>query len=509
MRKKKDKNVDKNIDKKYEERAHRMVNRWAGIRGPKRENHQPNEKIGIKKQHQENEPIVEFITEKPKKIPIHAKCDVLVVGGGPAGISAALAAKRAGADTILMERFGCFGGVITTVGMETIAWYRYEGCVDSEGIGIEMERRAAQMGGSIKFPYNDSECLDADFFKVVADLLIKESGIRPILHCTAVEAIMDGDKITGIITESKSGRKAIMAKRVIDCTGDADIAHFSGAEYRKTNKDEMMGITTILNAAGIDKKEFMKYIENNPATYKDWSRLWEQETDGKEDNLKSPYLDKEFEKAREQGHIPENTQNLGGSWSSISKAGEATNLNLVHMPGFDGTDVEDLTKASILGREQAMHALTALQKVVPGFQMAKLRNFGMTLGIRDTRKIIGKYNLTNEDVRNQARFKDSIGIFPEFIDGYNILILPTSGRYFQVPYGCLVPKNVDNLLVAGRCVAGDKVSHCAMRNIMACTVTGQGAGVAAAISIKRNETTQDINIESLQKELKNQKVKID
>merc|ERR1711997_130589 len=160
------------------------------------------------------------------------------------------------------------------------------------------------------------------------------------------------------------------------------------------------------------------------------------------------------------------------------------------------------------GREQAMHALTALKSVVPGFSSARLRNFGMTIGTRDSRKIVGRHNLTSEDVRNEAKFDDSIGIFPEFIDGYNILILPTTGRYFQVPYGCLVPPKVDNLLVAGRCVAGDKTSHAAMRNMMACTVTGQGAGVAAAVSIRNNRSTQDIDISVVQEELKRQGVRI-
>ncbi|MEI8326803.1 MAG: FAD-dependent oxidoreductase, partial [Betaproteobacteria bacterium] len=156
----------------------------------------------------------------------------------------------------------------------------------------------------------------------------------------------------------------------------------------------------------------------------------------------------------------------------------------------------------------AVKALTALKGVVPGFENAKLRNFGMTLGVRDSRKIIGQYNLTGEDVRNQARFADSIGIFPEFIDGYNILILPTSGRYFEVPYGCMLPLEVDNLLVAGRCVAGDKVSHAAMRNMMACTVTGQGAGVAAAISIRQQSTTATVDIGLLQAELQRQGVRL-
>jgi hypothetical protein len=155
-----------------------------------------------------------------------------------------------------------------------------------------------------------------------------------------------------------------------------------------------------------------------------------------------------------------------------------------------------------------MHALSALKHTTPGFENAKLRTFGMTIGVRDTRKIVGRYNLKEDDVLGQGRFEDTIGIFPEFVDGYSILTLPVSGRYFQVPYGCLVPEKIDNLLVGGRCVAGDKVSHAAMRNMMACTVSGQGAGVAAAVSIINNQTTQNVDIKIVQEELKKQKVRI-
>merc|ERR1719265_912282 len=232
-------------------------------------------------------------------------------------------------------------------------------------------------------------------------------------------------------------------------------------------KEESLGATAIFNCAGVDKKRFLEYTEQNPATYKDWSRTWQQEGDGsgKEDDLRSPYLDLEFENARKEGLIPDNkhTQNLGGSWSALSDAGEATNLNLVHLRGIDVTNVEHLTKAEMEGREQALYAIKALQTKVKGFEKAKLRNFGMTIGTRDSRKIIGRYNLTGDDVRGQARFNDAVGIFPEFVDGYNVLLLPTTGRYFQVPYGCLVPEKVDNLLVGGRCVAGDKISHAATR----------------------------------------------
>jgi flavin-dependent dehydrogenase len=154
-----------------------------------------------------------------KTTQIADRCDVLVVGGGPAGLSAALGASRAGADTIIIERFGCFGGVITTVGMETMGWYRYEGTTDCEGIGREMEGLAKRLGATRKFAYNDSDCLDAERFKLIADGLIEENGIRPYLHTWVVDVIKDGNKIRGVVTESKSGRQAILAKRVIDCSG--------------------------------------------------------------------------------------------------------------------------------------------------------------------------------------------------------------------------------------------------------------------------------------------------
>ncbi len=493
-------------------RIARMLSRWSGQRLTfSRRNTGEGEVL----QHQppaagELDAAQGVYIEPPKALPILATCEVLVVGAGPAGLSAALAARRAGADVILLERFGCFGGAITTVGMETLAWYRYEGTIESEGIGVEMERRAAAMGGTVKWPYNDSECLDADFFKVVADHLVRESGIRPILHCMAVDVIFEEgtNRLKGLITESKSGRQVVLAQRIIDCTGDADIAHLAGASYRKTPKDKMLGMTTVFNASGVDKQRFLDYTEARPATYADWSRTWQQQTTGKEEALRSPYLDKEFDEARALGVIPQDSTNLGGSWSSLTEAGEANNLNLVHMYGFDPTDVMDLTRAEMQGRSEALQALMALKAVVPGFEKAKLRNFSMTIGVRDSRKIIGRHNLTGDEVRNQAKFADSIGIFPEFIDGYAVLILPSTGRYFEVPYGCMVPLEVDNLLVAGRCVAGDMVSHAAMRNMMACTVTGQGAGVAAAVSIRQNQSTADVDLVDVQAELEKQGVRL-
>ncbi|MCX6034093.1 MAG: FAD-dependent oxidoreductase, partial [Chloroflexi bacterium] len=250
------------------------------------------------------------------------------------------------------------------------------------------------------------------------------------------------------------------------------------------------------------------YVKENPSSYKDWGKNWDIKKGGKDDDLFSPYLEKPFDQAREDGVIPKGLRSIGGTWSTISDSGEATYLNMIQMTNLDGTDVWDLTKAEIDGRYQALQAIKALNRYAPGFQDARLRNYGMTLGVRDTRKIIGRYELTEQDVRNQGRFEDSIGIFPEFIDGYGLLVLPTSGRYFQIPYRILVPQKVKNLLIAGRCVAGDKISHASVRNMMCCTVTGQGAGVAAAVSVKDGVNVGEVNISRLQRALQKQGVRI-
>jgi len=439
-------------------------------------------------------------------IPVMAETDVLVVGSGPGGLSAALAAAREGMNTMLVERFGCFGGNITQAMVESIAWYRHEKTVDANGIGVEFERRAEEMGGRRKEPQSLSQALDADLFKYVADTMVQETDIIPILHCFAVQAIMEDDTIKGIITESKSGRQAILAKRVIDATGDADIAHLTGAPYRQTPKEELMGVSVSFGCSGVDVKRFREYVNEHPSRIGDWDEV--EETTGKEDDLFSPYIEEPFNKAKAAGEIPENAW-IKGTWSSLTDAGESTYMNMVVLNEMDPTDVWDLTWAEMEGRQQVMLAIEALKKYTPGFENARLRTFCSSLGVRESRKIIGAYNITAHDVRHEARFDDSIGIFPEFLDAYGVVIIPTTGRYFQVPYGIILPQKVENLLVAGRCVAGDKISHAATRQMMCCTVTGQGAGIAAAVSLKDKVTCRAVNIAKVQKILKKQGVRIE
>lgn len=435
------------------------------------------------------------IHESARDVPVHASVDVLVVGGGPSGLAAAITAAREGADTMLMERYGCFGGVLTLVGVEGFAWYRHAGTIEGGGLTFEFENRCKDIAGDNPECQSDSQALDAEMFKYVADVLVQEAGVRPLLHCFAVQAIVENGEIRGVIAESKSGRFAILAKRVIDCTGDADVAALAGAPYTKEPRDKLMSVTTMLHCKGVDTARFKEYVANElKPTYKDWGGYWSIETTGKEDDLFSPYFEKPFVEAVRAGVVPqEENVALGGTWSSVTMDGEVTQLNVVFIGKVDCTDVEDLTRAEIAGRRNALYCVEILRKKVPGFENAKLRNFGMTLGTRESRKIDGHYRLTADDVMHEARFDDSVAIFPEFVDGIGYLILPTTGRYYHIPYRSILPKKVDNLLVAGRSICGDRIAHVSFRNMACCVATGQAAGAAAVQSIRDGVPTSRVD----------------
>jgi ribulose 1,5-bisphosphate synthetase/thiazole synthase len=446
--------------------------------------------------------------ERAREIDVVHRTGVLVVGSGPGGLAAALAAARTGVPVTLVERFGCFGGNLTVVGVEGFAWYRHEQTVEANGIGREFEERAKAMGAAVPESQSLSYEIDSEGFKLVADRLVQEAGIHPMLHRLFVAPIMNGDTIAGIIVESKAGREAIFAERVIDATGDADIAHRAGAPTFKTPVEHMQAASVMFHLAGVDKQAFMAGVRADPQTYRDWATgEWEIETSGKEDAMFSPFLAKPFAQAIRDGVIPPHLNTIAGTWGAVHDTGELTYMNLVHLAGCDGTNPDSLTHFEIEGRQQAMLAIEALRRYTPGCTGVRLRNFGMTIGIRDTRKIDAVYNMTEQDVRHQARFDDSVGIYPEFIDGYGILILPTTGRYMHVPYRAMLPKGVKHLLVCGRAIGGDRVSHAATRNMACCAVAGQGAGIAAALSIKAGCDVDQVAMPQLQAELARQGVR--
>ena len=449
------------------------------------------------------------ILEPAREVAVIHRTEVLVVGSGPGGLAAALAAARAGAEVCLVERFGCFGGNITVVGVEGFAWYRHEATVEAGGIGREFEDRAREMGAAVPESQSLSYEIDSEGFKVVADRLVDEAGLHPMLHRTFVAPVMEGDRIAGIVVESKAGREAILARVVIDATGDADVATRAGAPVHKTAPEAMQAASVMFHLAGVDKAAFMAAVRADPQTYRDWSSgEWTVETDGKEDDLFSPFLRKPFQKAIDDGIIPAHLSTIAGTWGAVHDTGELTYMNLVHLAGVDGTDPDSLTRGEIEGRRQAMLAVEALRRYMPGCGGIRLRNFGMTIGIRDTRKIDAVYNLTEADVRHEGRFEDTIGIYPEFIDGYGVLVIPTTGRYMHIPYRSMLPKGVRGLIVAGRAIGGDRIAHAATRNMACCAVAGQGAGVAAALAVRTGRDVADVDLAAVQAELERQGVRI-
>jgi len=457
-----------------------------------------------------------------------AETDVLVVGGGPAGLAAATSAARAGAKTMLVERYGFYGGVITQAIMGSITWYRFAQTVDAGGVCAEIEAKAKAMGGSINLveAVTDPairdiligaaessgllvdgkptyEILRTEMFKAVADALVLEAGVTPLLHSYVVGALMDGPVIEGVITESKSGRQAIRAKRVIDASGDADVAALCGAPFFKPSKDELMEVSINFSCSNVNINDFVTYVAVQRGHMSDWV----EEDCGKEMDMYSTHLFKPFQDAAEAGEIPADVV-IKAFPGGFTPEGNVLSLNAVHFYDVDPTDVWDLTRAEMEGRKRVLMALEVLRKRVPGFENAQLSNIGTSVGCRESRKIKGNYHLIEKDVKGEARFADSIGIFPEFVDAYGILCLPTTGRYFQVPFGITVPQQVENLLVAGRCVAGDRVSHGSTRQMACCMVTGQGAGVAAAVSLQDNVTCREVDIAKVQSVLANQGVRL-
>lgn len=452
----------------------------------------------------------QIMFEYSKILPLE-KTDVLVIGGGPSGLCAAIASAREGAKTMLIEQSGYCGGM-ATAGLVA----PFMTCYDSggntmliRGLFEEIVDRLVEMGGALhpsNIPTSSSFTsyitaghihvtpFKAEALKLLADRMLTEAGVTVLYHTSFVDAVTDGDRVERVVVAKKEGLCSIEAKVIVDCTGDGDCAAAAGAPYVLGNgKGRIQPATMFFRVGNVDSAKIDADIEANRDNFY------------RKDGVNYRSLHWWVSKAREAGDWSLNRVSIG-LFRGVDE--DEWSINTSRIMGIDGTSSESLTHGEQVGREQVDEIFAFLKKYVPGCENAKLLQSGSTLGIRETRHIEGLKTLTVDDVLNCCVPDDSVLIAANSVDVHgrfgptsNEYITIPEGKYYGIPYGCLVPKGFSNLLVAGRCLSADSEAAGAVRVMPPCMAMGQAAGTAAALAFLGNQDVRQLNVEKLRHEL--------
>ena len=448
-----------------------------------------------------------------KDIEVKYNADVLIIGGGPAGVCAAISAARFGASTVLVEEGGFCGGMATrglvgpfmtcydAEGKEMIIRGLFEEIVDrmvASGFAIHP---AEVMGGTaftswIKVGHDHVTPFEAEGLKLILDEMLMEAGVKVLYHTTFLQPIMDEKKITGAVVASKSGIQGISAKMVIDATGDGDVAYRCGAEYEMGNEELglMQPASMFFRISNVDTDKVEADIQANLHNFY------------RKEGVNYRSFHWRVTEARENGDWSMDRVSIG--LFRMPKKDEWC-VNTSRIMNVDSTDSESLTKAEILGRKQVDEILNFLRKYVPGCEDARLKSTASYIGIRESRHIKGEYRLTAEDLLSAKVPEDSILIAANSVDVHGRFgpksneYTPINGSYYGVPYRSLIPLGINGLLLAGRCISADSTAAGAIRVMPPCMAMGQAAGTAAAMAAKQNIPVRDVEISLLQEQLKN------
>lgn len=438
---------------------------------------------------------------------VFKEVDVVVVGGGPAGIGASVAAARQGAKTLLLEKRGFLGGNITACYVETCNWFMNGLDFQISGIYAELEAgyRARFVGreGDNDIRPNAPHRFSSEYLKAYLDDFVKGAGVEVCLHSFVNEIILDNDKITHVVIQSKQGPMAIKAKQVIDCSGDGDAAFAAGIPFDQgRDKDHRCQPGTVnFRVANVDPTVLVK--------------------DGK-DLLKE--MNTQFKKDYNAGKTGLSCKRQDIPTGRLTEGGQVSYINYPCAYGIDPTNFADLTRGEMECRGYILEMMDYMRKNLKGFEHAELSSIAPEIGFRDSRRFHGEYRLTAADVIACRKFDDSIAMYPQFYDmlspdanmnesnpkdaGNNGFICshPQDGVNYTIPYRALVPVKTENLLLAGRCISADHVAEAGIRAISACMYTGQAAGTAAVIALKNNIAPRKINVKELQDSLRAQKL---
>jgi 2-polyprenyl-6-methoxyphenol hydroxylase-like FAD-dependent oxidoreductase len=435
------------------------------------------------------------ITEPAGEIDIFREADVVVVGGGPAGIGAAVAAARAGADTILIERYGHLGGMATgglviliphmsgDTGEQQITGICQEWIDRLDFLGGAIHPDRSELGSSDKskierwrnyfsFVVNDrirqSVFVDPELLKCVLNDMVEDAGVKLFLHAWGCRAITEDDTVRGVVFESKSGRLAILGKVIIDATGDGDIMASSGAAYEGGYDSELRSamLAVVFRLGNVDFTRFCAYRDKNPEQWK---------------------------------AITGRIHDLGG-FHLMPFPSNRNDVMWVNnwVPGRSCLDIEDITWTEVNVRKVMRTMKDILQQEVAGFENCFILDTASQLGTRGSRRVIGEYMVTLKDVSSGRNYDDTITYFPSLQLAERPLI--------HIPYRSLVPQRIDGLLVAGRCYSSDAPANNLTNLIPHCVAMGEAAGTAAAIAIEHSVDVRHVDHWTLRKRLREQGV---
>ncbi len=409
------------------------------------------------------------------------------------GVAAALSAARMGARVLIVEQFNCLGGVATAGWHNHLsqytAWNSQTRVVG--GIAYELGQRLVREGyGTLS-----GGCVDFDVegLKLTLDRMMAEANVDILYHTFFCDALLEGDRITGAIVQNKSGRQAILAHQVIDTTGDADVAARAGVPFQMgRERDGLCQPTTLMfTLEGVDWPQVDA-----------WRKTYQ---------MQDVWL-----KAQADG-IMEPFQNQIMGWWHTDVLPTQVGVNMTHMTHVDATNARDLTQATIEGRRQAHHLTEVFRKVVPGMENCYLIATAPALGLRESRRIEGEVTLTKHDILAQREWEDAVCYGSFFIDIHNPAgpgmseqtYRPDSGFCYQIPYRTMVPKNVEHLLVAGRCISVTHVALGSIRVMFTCMALGEAAGAAALLALHEEVPPRDLPTHVLQTQLRKQGVILD
>ncbi|HEY3792649.1 MAG TPA: FAD-dependent oxidoreductase [Bradyrhizobium sp.] len=435
---------------------------------------------------------VRTVEEPARRVPLYGEYEVAVLGGGPAGIAAAVAAARAGRRTLLIERYGFLGGMGTAAGVTNFCGLHAN--VHGEmhrvvqGIASDLLARIGRLGG-LNAPHLIlgkilAQAYDTAAYKIGADDLLASHGVDILFHALGAGVVMqDARRIGTVMIETKAGRQAVAAELFIDCSGDGDLAAWAGAAFEVgDNAGSMLYPSMMFRLNGIDPERAGEAWRTIPAL---------------------------MEKAEASGahRFPRKAAIVRPQRSPIEWRVNFTQLARPDGSAINGLEPDDLTRGEIDGRRQAIEAFNFL-RTVPGFENSYIVDLPPQLGIRETRRVVGGYMLSGDDVLGCAAFEDSIGVNGWPIESHvagDVIFkfppIPQSRGFNELPYRMLVPAAIDNLLMAGRCASMTHDGQSAARVSGACFAMGEAAGTAAALALSGNTLPRDVAVEKLQQQL--------